>query len=116
MLSYLIILISILMLLYFIYYIQKKNEGFLNSDNSLIINNECKFKTDECNDDISLIPLNCNKIPNSLEINQKSLNCDYNNFQFNNLVPTNGKYTFIIPELKYDGIFSRKTSAYNLSK
>ena len=33
------------------------------------------------------------------------------NKMFENIVPRKGKFTFKIPELKYDGIFSRKTTS-----
>ena len=114
MLLCLMISISVL-ILSVIYYIQKKREGFLDLnklENPLIINNECKWKTDDCNTNIPLIPASCNRVPNypnGLEPKATSLNItEYHEVPFNRLAPKNGEYTFVIPELKYDGIYSRQ--------
>lgn len=59
--------------------------------------------------DIPLHSVNCNKIPNypnSLEPNTNII--EYPEVPFERLAQKNGNYTFIIPELKYDGIYSRK--------
>lgn len=68
---------------------------------------------ENCDGDIPLISASCNKVPNfpgglipkNTVLNSK----EYPEVPFDRLAPKTGKYTFIIPELMYDGIFSRKT-------
>jgi len=68
------------------------------------------FFPEEC--DIKSLPLNalgCINVPNHPikhdYINKYANEC--RNITFNQIVPKNGKFTFKIPELKYDGIYSR---------
>ena len=97
-----------------IYYVNSNQEGFLDLnelEKPLKIQNECDWKqTDDCDIDIPLLSSSCNKVPNypsGLEPEPSSLNnIEYPEVPFNRLAPKDGKYTFVIPELKYDGIYS----------
>lgn len=119
MLLFFMILISIL-ILFVIYHIQKKREEFLDLnqlENPFYSNNECDWKTNNCNKDIPLIPASCNRVPNyplGLEPKLTYLNSiEIPEVPFNRLASKNGEYTFIIPELKYDGIYSRHINKNN---
>lgn len=100
-------------------------ENFLqinNIDPPLQIQNECLWKK-SCNylsdtsDDIPLITEGCNNVPNYPKGLEPKINkihsIGYPQKPFNTLVPKKGKYTFFIPELKYDGIYSRKLNNTN---
>jgi|SaaInlStandDraft_1057018.scaffolds.fasta_scaffold11769_2 hypothetical protein len=68
-----------------------------------------------CNTDIPLVELTCNRVPNfpkglEPETNIRTLEIEA---PFHRLAPKNGKYTFKIPELKYDGIYSRNLNKNN---
>ena len=68
-----------------------------------------------CNTDIPLVELGCNRVPNQPrglepETNIRTLEVEA---PFHRLAPKSGKYTFIIPELKYDGIYSRNINKHN---
>ena len=111
----------ILLIVFLFYYIgsRQNKEGFLNGnlpltelENPLIINNECNWKqTDDCKGDIPLINASCNKVPNfpnGLEPVPTELNqSEYFNQPFHRLADKEGRFTFNIPELKYDGIYSK---------
>ena len=88
------------------------NLPFTELENPLIINNECNWKhTDDCKGDIPLINSSCNKVPNfpnGLEPKPTQLNqSEYFNQPFHRLADKEGRFTFKIPELKYDGIYSK---------
>lgn len=73
-----------------------------------------KYNKQKCDDVIPIVPLNCNRVPNfPKEFEPKKTKLNYKYVPFNRLAPKNGKYTFYIPELKYDGIFSRKINNKN---
>ena len=60
---------------------------------------------------IPLQSLGCTNVPNH-PIKYKN-NFINNNNPFHQIVPKNGKFTFKIPELKYDGIYSRNQTPNN---
>lgn len=91
-------------------------ENFLNLkelENPLHISQPEDFN--RCNTDIPLVEMNCNRVPNfpnglEPETNIKTLEIEA---PFHRLAPKNGKYTFKVPELKYDGIYSRNLNKNN---
>ena len=95
-----------------------KTENFLDInelEKPLNIKNECSWKegygVDDCKVDIPLVSIGCNNVPNypkGLEPKKNIFNSNNLEVPFHRLAPKYGKYTFIIPELKYDGIYSRK--------
>lgn len=90
-----------------------KTENFINSNVSKVLS-DIKNNSDinVCKSNIPLIPVDCNKVPNyPKHLEPKETNINNNNYlevPFSRLAPKFGKYTFMIPELKYDGIYSRK--------
>lgn len=123
----LILILFILFLSAIIYFLEKKeresnnrfNENFIIPDKINDIENENSLfhwkKNNECYGDIPVIGSSCNKIPvfpKGLEPNETIDQVERKKI-FNKLVPKNGKYTFMIPELKYDGIFSRNLDGNN---
>lgn len=118
MMSRLLVIISILLFAILFY---PKTESFLDLnelEKPLHIENECDWKeTENCEGDIPLITVGCNNIPNfpkGLEPKVNKINnVKYPKVAFNRLAPKNGRFTFIIPELKYDGIYSRKLDRNN---
>jgi hypothetical protein len=106
------------------YYVSTSNEGFKDFldlselEPPLNIQNECAWKdTDNCDGDIPLNPVGCNNVPGfpkGLEPKANTVNnVEYPEVPFNRLAPKSGNYTFIIPELKYDGIYSRRLDRNN---
>ena len=71
--------------------------------------NKKNFELKEiCNNDIPIIPSSCNRVPNFLRDIEPRINMTgYIEEPFERLTPKEGKYTFYIPELKYDGIYSK---------
>ena len=118
--SIVILCVLILSILYYVD-IDHNTERFLNLNEltpPLVIQNECDWKeTDDCKGDIPLVTSSCNNVPNfprGLEPKPNIINnVDYQEVPFNRLAPKFGNYTFIIPELKYDGIYSRKLDRNN---
>jgi hypothetical protein len=101
-----------------------KTENFLDLhelETPLNIQNECAWKegcgVDDCEVDIPLITEGCNNVPNyprGLEPKANTVDdVRYPEVPFHRLAPKSGKYTFVIPELKYDGIYSRKLDNSN---
>lgn len=82
-----------------------KAENFSNNEKS------------ECQTDIPLVTLGCNNVPNFPDgIEPKKNIVTVENFPVDpseRLADEKGKYTFRIPELKYDGIYSRKLDKNN---
>lgn len=68
-----------------------------------------------CNTDIPLVKLECNRVPNHPTGFEPEINIGKMEVEepFHRLAPKSGKYTFIIPELKYDGIYSRNVNKNN---
>ena len=91
------LLVAIIILLFsamFLYY-KEISENFLNN----------------CDDKLyPLHSISCTDIPNH-PIKYENTYIPNTNNMFENIVPRKGKFTFKIPELKYDGIFSRDTSS-----
>lgn len=128
MLQPVVIILSIFVLS-LIYYItssrrRENTEGFLGfleldeMEPPLVINNECNWKNNNVRDeDIPLITASCNNVPGfprGLEPTPTMINqTEYPEVPFNRLASKSGKYTFSIPELKYDGIYSRKINSNN---
>jgi hypothetical protein len=124
MLQLVVIILSIIVL-FLIYYItiprrRRIREGFLELDEMetpLVINNECNWNNNICDKDIPLITTSCNNVPGfpkGLEPKPTMINqIEYPEVPFNRLASKSGKYTFVIPELKYDGIYSRKINSNN---
>ena len=116
---------SIIILCVFIliisYYFETIPEGFLDLNEltqPLVIQNECAWKeNDNCNGDIPLNSIVCNNVPNFPKGIEPKANTiidpGYPEVPFNRLAPKFGNYTFVIPELKYDGIYSRKLDMNN---
>jgi len=119
------ILIICIFILFVLVYVDTRNipESFLNLNElepPLNIQNECSWKEkceDVCETDIPLVTASCNNVPNfpkGLEPKANTINdTEYPEVPFNRLAPKTGNYTFIIPELKYDGIYSRKLDRNN---
>lgn len=117
-----ILSIFVISLIYYITY-PKREEfiGYLELDEMekpLTINNECNWKKNNvCDKDIPLLTSSCNNVPGfprGLEPKPTVVNqVEYPEVPFNRLASKNGKYTFSIPELKYDGIYSRKINSNN---
>lgn len=121
--GYLSLLIPVIVILVLSYLIGVNKEGvlpvgwehFMNLDEletPLVINNSCNWKkSDDCEGDIPLINSSCNKVPNfpgGLEPKPTELNQDESfNQPFHRLADKEGRFTFKIPELKYDGIYSK---------
>ena len=122
-LEVIILSIIVISLIYYITLSRKKEEfiGFIELDKlekPLAINNECNWKNNNvCDKDIPLITVSNNNIPGfpkGLEPKPNMINqIEYPEIPFNRLASKSGKYTFIIPELKYDGIYSRKINSNN---
>lgn len=88
------ILIIILLLVFIC--LQKSKENFYD------------FKSENCEIEKPLVSLNCNIVPNfPRDIEPDVANVVYSTEPFERLTPEEGKYTFCIPELKYDGIYSK---------
>ena len=67
-----------------------------------------------CKGDIKLVPLQCNRVPNTNPYVEPELKYSDENPNFYQLTPKEGRFTFVIPELKYDGIFSKKNCCWDL--
>jgi len=114
-------LLVVISILFFAVLVRKKTENFLDLNElkkTLNIENECSWKeNDDCDGDIPLITSGCNNVPNfprGLEPKINKINSiEYPEASFNQLASEKGKYMFIIPELKYDGIYSRKLDRNN---
>ena len=106
--------IAILLIIIVIVCLVQVKENFMELkefEPPLKIPGTCMEKND-CDGDIPVISSSCNKVPNFppglLPKNTKLNSEEYSEIPFNRLAPKNGNYTFVIPELKYDGIYSRK--------
>jgi len=106
--------IPIIIVLIVSYFIGYNKEHFMNLDEfetPLVLNNYRNWKqTDDYEGGIPLINSSCNKIPNfprGLEPVPTKLNQDESFNQLNRLADKKGRFTFKIPELKYDGIYSK---------
>lgn len=107
-------LIFVLIVLIVSYFIGYNKEHFMNLDELETPFNNTLKQMDDCKGDIPLINSSCNKVPNfprGLEPVPTKLNQDESfNQPFNRLADKKGKFTFQIPELKYDGIYSKSVS------
>ena len=75
-----------------------------------------KCLIEKCDLDIPLIKLECNSVPNfpkNLEPNHKNIYGKLVETPFERLAPKEGKYTFMIPEFKYDGIYYNKNIGFD---
>ena len=91
---YILIIIALIIL---VICLQKNTENF-----------ELTEYTETCNNDIPIISSSCNKVPNFPRDIEHRINImGYVEEPFERLTPKEGKYTFYIPELKYDGIYSK---------
>lgn len=107
-------LLILLFLLCIILIFNKNKETFNNYPYNYDNSNKCLVEN--CNLDVPLMKLECNNVPNfptNLEPNRKNNNDTLIEPPFNRLAPKDGKYTFMIPELKYDGIYSKKNIGGN---
>lgn len=114
-------LLVVISILFFAVMFLEKTETFLDLnelEKPVHIKNECSWKDSEnCDGDIPLITAGCNNVPNfprGLKPKNNKINSvEYPESPFNRLAPKEGKYSFNIPELKYDGIYSRKLDRSN---
>lgn len=82
----------------------------------ILVERYSNYNNDYKGSNMCIKSLNCNTVPNfprGLRPNQVvTSNCNDN---FDGLTPEKGKYTFKIPEFKYDGIYSKEKCGWSLS-